>query len=124
VEPRDGDPYINASRFVEADEDGTVIEAGRLAANGQPLEPAAAARTTWRQLQAHASFPADLTAIATEVIETPLGVLECLRYTVTDGQTVQTFWFAKAVPGMPIRFMTQESGQITVQVTMVANTHT
>jgi hypothetical protein len=42
---------------------------------------------------------------------------------VTDGETVETFWFAKALPGMPIRFMTQESGRITVQVTMVASAH-
>ena len=123
VEPQDGEPYLRISRFVEADEDGALIEARRHTVLGQPLEEPAATRTTWREFQGHASFPADLTTIATEAIETPLGMFDCLRYTVTVGTTVETFWFAKALPGMPIRFMTQESGRVTVQVTMIENAH-
>jgi hypothetical protein len=79
-------------------------------------------RETWLELQAHASFPADRTETAPERIETPLGELDCLRYTVTDGSTVETFWFARTKPGMPIKYMTQEAATVTSVVTVIEDT--
>jgi hypothetical protein len=32
-----------------------------------------------------------------------MGPLDCLRYVVTDGDDVDTFWFARSLPGMPVR---------------------
>jgi hypothetical protein len=77
---------------------------------------------TWRELQAHASFPADHTTIVAETIETGIGPLDCLRYTVREGTTEEVFWFAKDLPGMPIRYATREDGQVVTTVTVVANT--
>jgi hypothetical protein len=56
-----------------------------------------------------------------ERIEIPVGTLDCLRYTLIDGETMQTFWFATTAPGMPVRFTTQEAGRVTSTVTMVAD---
>jgi len=116
------DPFLRTNRFDAVDADGATITSRRLAMDGTPLAPAEADRTTWRQLQEHASFPADRTTITLDVIELPIGTLECLRYTRTDGATTSTFWFAKSAPGMPVRYTTEVAGHVTSTVTMVENT--
>ena len=77
---------------------------------------------TWRDLQAHASFAADDTTIESDRIETPIGELDCLRYRVRDGATEEIFWFAKNLPGMPIRCLTRMDGQVVTTVSVVDNT--
>ena len=67
---------------------------------------------TWRDLQSHASFPTDATTIEPERIETPMGELDCLRYTVRDGATEKVFWFATDLPGMPVRSVTRSDGHV------------
>jgi hypothetical protein len=104
---------------VACDADGATIERTRLDTDGQAVGPVEAHRSTWLELQAHASFPADRTAIAPETIEIPAGVLECLRYTVSEGSSVDTFWFARTAPGMPVRVVSTESGRVTSAVTMI-----
>jgi hypothetical protein len=122
VEAEGAPPLISTRRYVSVDEDGATIERERFTADGAPLGDATTERETWLELQAHASFPADRTAITRERIETPLGILECLRYAVTEGSTVDTFWFAAAVPGMPVRYMTEEAGRVTSTVTVIEDT--
>lgn len=60
-------------------------------------------RVTWLDLQRHASFPEATTTISVETITTPMGSLECLRYDVAGPDTEQRFWFARSLPGMPVR---------------------
>jgi hypothetical protein len=115
-------PFHSVNRYVEADAEGATVERTRFTLDGEPLGDALEGRETWLELQEHASSPADRTEIVPERIQTPLGVLECLRYTVTDGATVETFWFAKTKPGMPIRYMTQEAGRVTSVVTVIEDT--
>lgn len=91
-----GEPdRVDVTVFVETDEEGALLES-----NGQRH------RVTWRDLQSHASFPADVTTISEEVIEIPLGRMECLSYRVVGDDTASTFWFAKDRPGMPVLFTT------------------
>jgi Zn-finger protein len=73
-------------------------------------------------MQAHASFPAAITTIEPETIDIPLGVLDCLRYTVHDDDTVMTFLFCPAYPGMPVRYSRQENGHTVSTTTMVTST--
>lgn len=113
------EPFLRTNRFVGGDAEGSTIESQRLALDGRPLSEIEAARTTWQQLQAHASFPAATTTRTAETIETPLGSNDCLRYIQTDGATVSTFWFAASAPGMPIRYESEESGRVTSRVTMI-----
>ena len=96
-------PFHLVSRFVECDEAGATMERSRLSLDGSPLGEPEVDRVTWLELQAHASFPADATTIESERIETAIGELDCLRYTVRDGATEEVFWFAKDLPGMPIQ---------------------
>jgi len=110
------------NRFRDGDADGTTIESQQFDADGEPLGPAAPERMTWRELQGHASFEAARTVRAPDVIETPIGVLDCLRYTVTDDDgTVEDFWFAVAIAGMPIRFRSVVGDRVTSEVIVVEN---
>lgn len=115
-------PFLRVSRFVECDEAGATIERSRLSLDGSPLSEPEVDRVTWRDLQAHASFRADDTTIEPERIETAIGALDCLRYTVADGATDQVFWFAKDLPGMPIRSLTRTDGQVVATASVVDNT--
>jgi hypothetical protein len=121
VEVDGQEPFHRTNRFVGGDAEGSTIESQRLTLDGRPLGELDAARTTWLQLQAHASFPAATTTRAAETVETPLGTNECLRYTRTDGTAVSTFWFARSAPGMPIRYQAEESGRVVSRVTMIEN---
>lgn len=101
------------SRFSECDAEGAAITS-----DGQ------AHRVTWRDLQAHASFPADSTAIANETISTPLGELECLRYEVTREDGTHTFWFDIARAGMPVLHQLEMDGGVVSSTVVIADDQT
>jgi len=112
-------PYQRVTRYVECDDSGATLERSTLALDGSPLGEPDLDRVTWLDLQGHASFPAADTEIEPDRIETPLGDLECLRYTVRDDATEKVFWFAKDLPGMPVRFLTRIDGKVVMTVTVV-----
>jgi hypothetical protein len=106
-----GEPdRVDLTIFVETDDEGAVLES-----NGQRH------RVTWRELQSHASFPAEVTTIAEDVIVIPLGRMECLSYRVVSDDTVSTFWFAKDRPGMPVLFTTEANGAILSTTFVIAD---
>jgi hypothetical protein len=115
-------PFHRVSRFMECDEAGATMERSRLSLDGSPLAQPEVDQVTWQDLQAHASFPADDTTIESERIETAIGALDCLRYTVRNGATDQVFWFAKDLPGMPIQALTRTDGQVVTTVSVADNT--
>lgn len=79
-------------------------------------------RVRWEDLQGHASFPAADTTITAETIETPLGELTCMLYTVTRPTETHRFWFAHEHPGMPIRTEVSREGQIVSTTEVIENT--
>lgn len=106
-----GEPdRVDLTVFVETDKEGALIES-----NGTPH------RVTWRDLQSQASFPADMTTISEEMVEGPLGQMECLSYRVTTGHTASIFWFAKDRPGMPVLFLTESNGALLSTTLVVAD---
>ena len=121
IEPAGGEPQLRMHRFAESDAEGAWYETQDLTMDGTPLGELGRQWVTWAELQSHASFPAEGTEIGEEVLETELGRHACLRYTVRNGEEVRTFWFDRALPGMPIRYATEVGGRVTVTVTMVAN---
>ncbi len=112
-------PFQRVSWFVEWDKDGATLERSRLSLDGSPLGEPEADRVTWRELQAHASFAADGTTILSEQIETAIGELDCLRYTVREGATDEVFWFARDLPGVPIQCQTRTDGRVVMSISMV-----
>jgi hypothetical protein len=121
VQSGDEAPHERFSRFVDCDDTGAVMERGLVTADGSPVGEPLRARMTWRDLQAHAAFPSERTTVAHEVIETPLGQLECLRYTVLAGADIDTFWFDTGRPGMPVQVTTERDGHIVESSTMIAD---
>lgn len=106
-----GEPdRVDLTVFVETDADGAM-----LVSNGSRH------RVTWRELQGHASFPAELTTITEEAVQTPLGDMECLCYRVISDDTASTFWFAKDRPGMPILFTVEENGGLVSTTIVIAD---
>jgi hypothetical protein len=120
VEAVGADPFLLISTYVECDEAGATLERSRRSLDGAPLGETQVMRATWLDLQRHASFPADATTIEPERIETAIGALDCLRYTVRDGGTDEIFWFATGLPGMPIQQLTRTGGQVVESVVVVS----
>lgn len=106
-----GEPdRVDVTLFVDSDEDGALLES-----NGHEH------RVAWRELQGHASFPADATTISEDVVDIPLGRMECLSYRVVADDVVSTFWFAKDRPGVPVLFVTESNGAVLSTTFVVAD---
>jgi hypothetical protein len=123
VETADEAPYERFSRFVDCDDQGATMERGPVAAGGG-LGEAQSARMTWLDLQGHAAFPRAQATVASDAIDTPLGRLECLRYTVLGGEDTVSFWFDTSRPGMPVRVVTERDGLAVETSTMIADERT
>jgi hypothetical protein len=121
VEPAGVAPFIRVNRFLEADADGALQEAQRFALDGTPLDEPAAERVTWLGFQSHASYPEAQTTISVETIELPAGTFACWCYCVRDGDSEDRFWFAKELPGMPVRMESREGGRLTFAMVMLEN---
>lgn len=97
-------PYVRVTRFVSGDVDGAEQETWTETPDGDRLTAPERRQSTWLGFQGHASMPAASTVIVEEEIDIPAGRYPCLRYTRRDGDSVSTFWFARAAPGMPLLF--------------------
>lgn len=116
------EPYVRVTRFLTGTEETAVQQTQRFDLEGHPLDEPVQVEAGWRDLQAHASFPADRTAVDHQAVDTALGRLDCLRYTVTEGNRVDVYWFAEALPGMPVRTETRQHGEVVSTMEMVAST--
>ncbi|WP_076262386.1 hypothetical protein [Intrasporangium flavum] len=104
VEPAGGEPFRRVNRYRDGDADGVTVDRWTLGPDGAPAGEVEATRSTWLELQAHASFPEEVTTVTRETVTLPLGEVETLRYRVGTGADAATFWFAPAHPGMPVRY--------------------
>jgi hypothetical protein len=112
-------PFERVTRYADVGDSGATLIKSRLAPDGSPDGDPESDRVTWRDLQSHASFPAAATTIEPERIETALGELDCLRYTVRDGADEDVFWFATDLPGMPVRYVTSSDGRAVMSVSVM-----
>ena len=110
------------NRYVACDDDGAEIERTLVTETGEPAVPAATERSSWLDLQRHASFPADRTQVRQVSLETTLGLADCLLYSVEDGGERSRYWFDKGRAGMPVRFEREVDGTIVTVVTMESDT--
>jgi hypothetical protein len=116
-----GDPTFRRIRFVEVDADGAVQEFQVTDAEGRPLDEPTRHRSSWFELQQHASKPASETVIDEVELTLPLGTEACWRYTVGDGDHNVAFWFAKGRPGMPIQVEQYAGGELVSRSTVIAD---
>jgi hypothetical protein len=113
------EPIVRVTRFVSSDADGADSESWAETPDGRPVSEPEGGHSTWLELQQHASMPADATRIDEERIDIPAGRYDCLRYTRVNCETVDTFWFAKTAPGMPLRFEQQIRGKVVFSSTAI-----
>jgi hypothetical protein len=123
IDTADGPSYERTNRFVDCDDEGATIERRVFGADGSPIGAPETGRTTWAAFQLHAAFPLARTTVEPDVIESPMGRLECLRFTVLDGADTDIFWFAMSKPGMPVRVVTERDGRLVESMTMIADEH-
>jgi hypothetical protein len=113
------EPVVRVRRSISGDSEGGVYEFWTESEAGQPLSEPVRDRSTWLELQGHASMPADQTVIEDVTIEVPMGRYEGRRYTRTSGDEVDTFWFAMELPGAPVRFEQRVRGELVFSSTAI-----
>jgi len=113
------DPVIFVRRNVSADAEGGDYEVWTEAADGTVLSEPEQGRSTWIELQGHASMPIDATTIEPTTIDVPIGRFEGQRYTRVDGDTVDVFLFALALPGAPVHVEKRVNGELVSSATAI-----
>ena len=106
------EPVVHVRRNLTADADGGEYEVWTESPEGERLTEPERGPATWIELQQHASMPIETTTIEPVEIDVPMGQFEGLRYTRVTGDAVDTFWFALARPGAPVRIESRVSGEV------------
>jgi hypothetical protein len=109
-------------RFVEVDADGAIQESHSISAEGEPLGDATLRRSSWVELQHHASLPVAGTVIDEADLALPFGTESCWRYTLGSGDEGVTFWFAKRRAGMPVQVEERVAGEVVSRSVLIDDT--
>ncbi len=116
-----GESTFRQIRFVEVNADGAVQEFQATDAGGQPLGEPERHRSSWLELQQHASQPASATVIDEVELDLPFGTEACWRYTVGGSDECVTFWFAKGRAGMPVQVERHVRGELVSRSVVIAD---
>lgn len=116
-----GEPTFRRIRFVEVDADGAVQEFQATDGAGLPIGEPTRARSSWLDLQQHASQPASSTEIDEVELALPFTAEACWRYTASGGDERVTFWFAKGRPGMPVQVEKHAGGELVGRSLVIAD---
>lgn len=95
--------FVSVQRFVAVDEKGARLQSLMVNAYGSPAGETEDVSGTWTEFQGHASFPAAMTQIRSERMIVPMGEFDCWVYVVEEDGTTTTYWFAKTLPGPPVK---------------------
>jgi len=115
---------IAETRFVAVDATTATFETIVSDEAGKQLAPPQRATATWDELRHHASYPAAATTVEDAAIDTPAGHFECMKYVVRrpheDGRpSVTIAYFAKQLPGPPVRMIVEAGGAIIGELTLI-----
>jgi hypothetical protein len=119
LDARGEEPVLRVSRFVETDDEGALQESGRFSLAGEPLDEPTPRRSSWLDFQSHASFPAATTTRSEQTIDLEFGRFEALLYTVIDDDKEERYWFARDLPGMPVKTEEWDAGELRSSMTMI-----
>jgi hypothetical protein len=114
-------PSYGRIRFLDADEGGAEQEFQATDAEGNAVGEPSRRSSTWLELQQHASQPADATTVQEVTLDLPFGSFECWLYAVRRPDSELRFWFAKDLPGMPVRVEEWTDGSLAGRSLMIAN---
>lgn len=120
------EPFFQTMRFLNADEEGVEVEMAMKLAEGVPMSTPKAERSTWQELQAHGSFEAERTIVSETEVTTEAGTFPAFLYEVTvnrSGEPPATnrIWFAKELPGPPVKVQKVVAEDIVLESELVSN---
>jgi len=115
VEAAGQEPLLRATVVVDADEEEATLQFVMIDREGKIAGEAGEKTTTWDELRQHASYPARHTTVEDERIEIPAGTFDTKHYRVTSSTEegaarVVDAWFAKELPGPPVRVVETVDG--------------
>ena len=117
------EPYVFVRRNMSLDDDSGVYEVWTETPEGDRISEPEQGSSTFLELQQHASMPVAATAIEPVEIDVPMGRFDGLRYTRVQGDKVDTFWFALARPGAPVRIEFRVGGTVVFSSTAISERH-
>jgi hypothetical protein len=121
VETAGESPFLQTTEFVEVDAEGTAMRETQTELDGAPRGEPRTARARWSELESHAHFPRPKTTITTAAIEVPAGRFAGYRYEIRGEGTARTrLWFARELPGPPVRVIREVDGRPVLEMTLVA----
>ncbi len=114
---------IKTMKFAKCDENGAEIETTVTKEDGSPLA-SKTTKATWKELQAHGSFPEKDATITEEKVEVPGGKFDCLLYTVVQkmagaGTVTMRMYFPKDRAGPPVKVTSESDGKVVFTMTLV-----
>src|SRR5579872_4078316 len=112
---------IHVSRYVYASAEGCIQESWQESPDGVRQGDPERSAATWLELQQHASFPSATTERDDDEIELDAGRFSCMRYTRVDETGTWRFWFARDLPGAPVRFEQHVGDQVVFKATLLEN---
>ena len=119
----DGATTFMEFRFEGGDPEGATVVTTLYDADERSVAPPSTTRSTWRDLQSHASFPRSRVRVTPGTFDTFRGPLEGWRYEVTttaEGKvTVSRYVFARDLPGPPVLLEATVDGTLVQRMTMV-----
>jgi hypothetical protein len=134
IEKEGSPPRIEKWAFTPLDFDTVSITTTGYDADGRPSGPPATESAKWTELHEHARFPRSATEISNETLSLPAGTFDVMRYVVhkpsppglegagkAGGGEVKTYFFARTLPGPPIKVEVARDGHVVMTMTMEAN---
>jgi hypothetical protein len=116
-------PYVLARRNLSADAAAGAYEVWTETPAGARTSEPEAGSSTFVELQRHASMPIAETTIEPVEVDVPIGRFDGLRYTRVQGDRIDTFWFALARPGAPVRLEFRVGGDVVFSSTAISERH-
>lgn len=122
-EPTGQDAWHRCWTWTEPDAEGATHRDAACDATGKEDGDLKSRRVLWRDLQAHASWPADTVVTSEQTLKTPAGTFDCMHYVVTrEGTKVPAedrYWFAWDLPGPPVKLERYVDGTLRFTMTLV-----
>lgn len=108
-------PLRQLTVFIAANDQDASLTVQEIDDGGRLVGEKMTARVSWKTLQGHASFAEEACRIESTLLKSPLGNLPCWLYTVRGRENgrerVDRYWFAREMPGPPVRFSRSLDGQ-------------
>mgnify|MGYP001826674428 CR=1 FL=1 len=114
-------PFLQTFHFTAADAKGAEMTFTIRDEEGKVLGEPTTQRSDWSGLQAHASWPIEHTSITEAEEAVPAGTYRGFLYRVEQEDVITEAFFARELPGPPIRRVRSRDGKPEMTMTRVAH---